>query len=192
MKRMIRSGITLLLLLTGIAGGYAQGASQPAYLDIGTKVNEYPKVDWLKGQPLVNFEKDKIYIIELWATWCMPCLESMPHLNALYQKFRDKNIIIIGQDVMEDDKGKVAKFVQQQGDAYSFPVAFGGGNDSDFYKKWIKPAGVFEIPQTFIIQNNTLVWQTSPQNLNEQVLELLIEGKFTIDAAEQLSKKKHQ
>lgn len=166
--------------------GAAGGQGSDVY--VGGEMKNYPTVEWIKGAPVMQFEKDHIYIVELWATWCVPCVAAMPHLNALSQKFGDK-ISFIGQDVMEDDKTKVAKFVQQKGDGLTYRIAFAGGEGSDFDKKWIKPAGVSGIPQTFVIQNNKLVWQTHPSKLNEAVLQLLVDGKFTVEAAEALSEK---
>jgi thiol-disulfide isomerase/thioredoxin len=138
---------------------------------------------------VVHFNKNKIYIVELWATWCVPCIAAMPHLNELNNKFKDKNVIFIAQDVMEDNREKVLAFVKQKADALSFSVAFGGAQGTDFDLKWIKAAGVDAIPQTFIIQNNILVWQTHPGMLNEEVLQLLVDGKFTIAAAKAIVQK---
>lgn len=177
-----------LLLLACVLSlkGFAQ---QAAYLEEGSKVTEYPRVEWLKGDPVLKFEKDKIYIIELWATWCVPCIAAMPHLNEMNLKFRDKNIVFIGQNVMESNKSKVEEFILKKGDALSYRVAFSGIENSDFDKKWLKPAGISAIPQTFVIKDNVLVWITYPSKLTPEVLQLLVEGKFTINAAESLLKK---
>ena len=164
-------------------------AQQATFLEEGSNVTDYPKVDWLKGDSVTKFDKDKIYIVELWATWCMPCIMAMPHLNDLNLQFKDKNVVFIGQNVMEADKDKVAKFVEKKGDGLSYRVAFSGGEGSDFDKKWMRLAGISAIPQTFVIQNNTLVWITHPTKLTKEVLQLLIDGKFTIQAAEALTNK---
>ena len=174
----------------GAAGSVGSGTGTKGESDVyvGGEMNTYPAVEWIKGDPITQFEKDKIYIVELWATWCVPCVAAMPHLNDLNKKFGDK-ISMVGQDVMEDDKAKVVKFVKDKGDALTYRMAFAGGAGSDFDKKWIQPAGVSGIPQTFVIQNGKLVWQTHPDKLNEGVLQLLIDKKFTIEAAEALSGK---
>jgi hypothetical protein len=115
----------------------------------------------------------------------------MPHMNALSQRFKDRGVIFIAQDVMEDAKQKVQKFLAAKGKGMDFRIAVGGEKGSDFDKRWTAAAGVSSIPQTFIIQNNILVWQTNPTMLNEEILQLLIDGKFTIEKAEAIISKSH-
>ena len=55
----------------------------------------------LRGKPL---------LLNFWATWCGPCRVSIPHLNEIHEKFKDKGLIVIGQDVWERDTTAVAPF----------------------------------------------------------------------------------
>ncbi|WP_316836528.1 TlpA disulfide reductase family protein [Pedobacter nutrimenti] len=178
------TGTVLFLLFCAF-----NSSAQVAYLDVNEKVDQYPTVEWLKGAPVTKFEKDKIYLIELWATWCKPCIAAMPHLSELNSKFKNK-IIFIAQDVWEDDLDKVKEFIAENEKMMDFRIGYSGGKvTSDFHKNWIKPSGTFGIPRTFIVQNNTLVWMTSPDNLNEEILQLLVDHKFSIEAAEKLAEK---
>jgi thiol-disulfide isomerase/thioredoxin len=175
----ITAALWLLLFTTYTAN------AQVVYLDAGEKVDNYPKVEWLRGVPLERFEKDKIYVIELWATWCRPCIEALPHLSDLESKFGDK-VVFIGQNVMDPDISKVKAFIARNEKLMKYNIAYGGMEDSDFYKNWMKPSATIGIPRTFVIQNNTLVWMTSPSELNERVLQLLVDKKFNIEAAQKL------
>ncbi|MDH7459963.1 TlpA disulfide reductase family protein [Chitinophagaceae bacterium 26-R-25] len=175
--------LIILLAVLFIAG---KSKAQMAFLDTAEKVNTYPKVEWIKGEPFSAFDSSKIYVIDLWATWCKPCLASMPHLNEMSKKFKGQ-IVFLAQNVMEDDQVKVTEFVARQGDNMDMKVAFGGPRGGDFDKKWIQASGTQSIPRTFVIQNNTLVWITTPDNLNEAVLQLLINKKFSIAAAEKIN-----
>jgi thiol-disulfide isomerase/thioredoxin len=182
--------LSIILLFMCAFNAQAQNNPQEENdLSIGGQMLTYPKVEWIKGNPITSFNKDSIYIVELWATWCIPCIAAMPHLNELNKKFKGK-IIFIAQGIDEDSKEKVEKFVKQKGDGLDFRVAFAGPKGSDFDKKWCVPAGVSGIPATFVIQNNKLVWQTYPSKLSEEVLQLLIDGKFTEEAAEAIAAKK--
>jgi len=175
--------LTAVVGLSAFTTGYGQESGGNIFLDEGSAVVTYPAVEWIKGEPVTQFDKNKIYIVELWATWCGPCIKSMPHMKALADKFKDKGVILIAQDVMEKDIDKVKKFVSDQGDSYNFRVAYSGDEGSDFDKKWVKAAGIRSIPTTFIIQNNKVVWITLPTSVNEDIIQLLVDGKFTIDAA---------
>jgi thiol-disulfide isomerase/thioredoxin len=189
MKKIVRVLIALLFTagcITTIAAQTAATGKEPLDIFIGGEIAEYPNVEWIKGEPVKQFDTNKIYIVELWATWCGPCVAAMPHLNELHQKFKDKNVVFVAQGVWEEDKKKILQFVEQKGEGLSYRVAFGGGHGSDFDKRWILPAGINGIPATFVIQGGKLVWQTSPDKLNEAVLQLLLDKKFTIEAAETL------
>jgi len=181
-------GFLISIMLIGTITTFAQSAKRE-YLDVGDSVKIYPRVDWIKGSPLEKLDPSKIYIIDLWATWCKPCIAAMPHLNALAEKFKESNIVFIAQDVMEDDKQKVIDFVKNNEKMMGFNIATGGGKGSEFERDWIKPAGVSAIPQTFVIKNNVLLWQTSPDTINEPVLNMLIDGTFSIEKAKQVQAK---
>jgi thiol-disulfide isomerase/thioredoxin len=180
----ITTGTVLLLLIA-----FFSCSAQVTYLDVNEKVEQYPKVEWLKGTPVDKFEKDKIYLVELWATWCKPCIASMPHMAELNSKFKDR-IVFISQDVWEDDIEKVKAFIAKNEKLMDCGIGYAGtSKTSDFDKNWIKPSGTSSIPRTFIIQNNTLVWMTQPDQVNEEILQLLVDHKFSIEAAEKLAKK---
>ena len=74
--------------------------------------------------------KGKVVLLSFWATWCGPCKEEMPGMQALYEKLRGRGFEVVAVDMMED-KATVAKFVKTSG--YTFPVlldstgAVGGG-----------------------------------------------------------------
>ena len=48
-----------------------------------------------KQQPLKQWQ-GKVAIINFWATWCPPCREEMPELSDLYEKYKDKGVMVIG------------------------------------------------------------------------------------------------
>lgn len=60
----------------------------------GMTLDEKP-LDWSKY-------KGKVVLIEFWATWCGPCLQEIPNLKAVYEKYRDKGFEIVGISVDED------------------------------------------------------------------------------------------
>jgi len=59
-------------------------------------IPEFKVVDW-NGKPFtINDYKGKVLIIDFWATWCIPCVEEIPHLVELYKKYHDDGLEIMG------------------------------------------------------------------------------------------------
>jgi peroxiredoxin len=86
--------------------------------------------------------KGKVVFLNFWATWCPPCREEMPSMEALYQRFRGRDLELLAVDIQED-KGTVAAFMKEYG--LTFPAALDStGRISAEY-------GVRGIPATFII-----------------------------------------
>lgn len=40
--------------------------------------------------------KGNVVIVDFWATWCPPCRRSIPHLISLYEKYKERGLIILG------------------------------------------------------------------------------------------------
>lgn len=187
---MKKNIIMTILLCCSAAVLSAQTAKIPDFPDTGEAISTYPSVEWLNGTAIKDFDPEKTYVVELWATWCVPCIAAMPHISELNAKFKDKGIVFIAQDVMEYDREKVVNFVKNKTELSGLHVAFSGAQGNEFELRWLKAAGITAIPQTIVIQGNKLMWQTSPYMLNEKVLQLLVDHKFTIEAAKALQDSK--
>jgi thiol-disulfide isomerase/thioredoxin len=86
--------------------------------------------------------KGKVVFLNFWATWCPPCRGEMPSMERLYQKLKDKGLVILAVDLQEDAKS-VRKFVNEL--KLTFPVAL----DSD--GKVGAAYGARSIPTSYII-----------------------------------------
>jgi peroxiredoxin len=64
-------------------------------------------------------QRGQVVLINFWATWCAPCRQEMPHLNALYQKYRGAGFVLLGVNV-DDDAKAAAALASQLG--LRFPV----------------------------------------------------------------------
>ena len=58
----------------------------------------------------------------MWATWCPPCLKSIPHLTELQKKYKDTCIFV---GVSDEPEGTVKNFVNKMGNQMDYCVAIG-------------------------------------------------------------------
>jgi thiol-disulfide isomerase/thioredoxin len=67
--------------------------------------------------------KGKVTVVELWATWCKPCTELIPHLSCLQSEFSE-DLEIVGFTGQEEDKGfeYVQNFCRSKGDKLQYAV----------------------------------------------------------------------
>lgn len=88
--------------------------------------------------------RNKILVLDFYATWCAPCRASIPRLKALQQKFGPAGLEIVGLNVGgPDDRVKVADFARELGIAY--PLGFPDKSLTDLFLSDDQT-----IPQTFV------------------------------------------
>jgi thiol-disulfide isomerase/thioredoxin len=130
----------------------ASVAATPASL-VGKAAPEIQAAYWINtpGLKLADL-KDKIVVVEFWATWCPPCRKSIPHLIELNKKYAGQ-VTIIG--LSDETQDKVAPFVKQMNMDY----AVGGGS------KTLNAYGVSGIPTVFVIDTTgKIAWQGHPMD----------------------------
>lgn len=113
-----------VLLFTGIlqpelpAAPEAAPAPAAATADMAGKGFKMQSLD---GKT-VNFEslQGKVIFLNVWATWCPPCVAEMPGIQKLYDKVKSDKIAFVMLSVDQGGMEKVQKFVSKKG--YTFPV----------------------------------------------------------------------
>jgi len=172
-----------MTLLTGIALAVAARTAE-AKLTVGDPAPKLQVAKWVQGEPVKAFDTNHVYIVEFWATWCGPCRTSVPHLNELWQKFKDRGLIAIGQDVWEQNDGGVASFVKKMGDQMTYRVALDDKNSEPkgaMAVTWMDAADQNGIPTAFIVnQQGRIAWIGHPMALDEKTLEDILAGRFDI------------
>jgi peroxiredoxin len=51
-------------------------------------------------------QRGRVVMVNFWATWCGPCRQEMPHLNKLYDKYREAGFVLLGVNI--DDNARTA------------------------------------------------------------------------------------
>jgi thiol-disulfide isomerase/thioredoxin len=170
-----------LLVLAGLASGSL--AADPT-LGIGDEAPRLEVSRWVKGDPVKEIEKGKIYVVEFWATWCGPCRQTIPHLTELQEQYKD--VIFIGQDVFEEDESGVVPFVNTMGDRMKYRVAMDDKSKIDegaMAAKWMKASGQDGIPTAFIINKDSrIAWVGHPMQM-EAPLKAVVAGTHDMEKA---------
>ncbi|GIW87581.1 MAG: redoxin domain protein [Isosphaeraceae bacterium] len=175
-KRLAVAGLGLVLVALAVR------ASSQDSLTVGDKAPPLSVAEWVKGDPVQQFEPGKIYVVEFWATWCGPCKVSIPHLTELQKRYKD--VTFIGVSVFEDDPAGVEPFVKEMGDKMGYRVALdkvpdgGSANDGAMAKGWMAAAGEQGIPAAFIIdREGRVAWIGHPMSM-DQPLERIVAGDW--------------
>jgi thiol-disulfide isomerase/thioredoxin len=173
--------------LLALAAGATLALAADPTLKVGMAAPKLQTGKWVQGDPVKEFASGKAYIVEFWATWCGPCRASIPHLNEIYTKYKDKGLIVIGQNCWERDEGLVAPFVKNMGEKMTYRVALDNKRESDKGKMaetWMEAAGQNGIPTAFLIDTKgTIAWLGHPMAIKESVLEAVLAGNFDVKKA---------
>ena len=73
----------------------------------GAQAPEFSATDMNGEKMSLSQFKGHYVILDFWATWCVPCRASMPHVKALYDKYKDKGLEVV---CVSDDDGNEAKW----------------------------------------------------------------------------------
>lgn len=65
--------------------------------------------------------RGKVVLVNVWATWCLPCRVEMPMLEATWKRHRDAGLVLLGASVDRGDPSQVRAFVTERGITY--PIA---------------------------------------------------------------------
>ena len=99
--------------------------------------------------------RGRVYVVNLWATWCGPCRLEIPGFNKIYEDYRARGVEFVGltAEDPEESSEKVSEFVGEMG--MSYRVGWIGKETVLKLTGWNAPspqrANSFIIPQTFVI-----------------------------------------
>ena len=151
-----RSIILIVLVIVGVGIMFLLQSKKSSF-------NPYGKPLLGKGVPAPDFtfpgldgkkvsladHKGKVVLLNIWATWCAPCVAEMPSMEKLYQELKDEGFEILAVSVDESGAGAVNPFMEKH--KLGFPVLLDTKAD---IKNLYHATG---IPESFIIDENGII-----------------------------------
>lgn len=127
---------------TGVVYADRTGQEAPALRTAG----------WVNDRPVdLKSLKGKIVVIDFWGLGCRPCLESMPEIQALYEKYRKEGVVMLGVCAPGAKRDEILKVIKEKGVTY--PNAMDVPEDSGVGVS-ARAFGESGIPHLFVIDRN--------------------------------------
>ena len=130
----------------------------------------------LEGKDLsLSSLKGKVVLVAFWSIYCHVCRQETPKLNAIYKKYKDQGLEVIGVAIDREPAGTIQEAVRKDG--LSFPILLDGE------KKAMKTYQARALPAVFILDRNGIIVEkkvgiyewSSPES--EQLIEKLLKKR---------------
>jgi thiol-disulfide isomerase/thioredoxin/outer membrane lipoprotein-sorting protein len=157
------AGAVLATATAAIADG-SDPAEGPKVL-VGKEAPDFSLLG-LDDKPIkLSALKGSVVVLDFWATWCGPCVASLPHLNQLYKDQSPNGLKVFAVNLKED-KDHVKEFVDKKG--WSLPVLLDSdGNIASAYK-------ADAIPETVVVGKDGKVKQIFVGGGHEEEIASLV------------------
>jgi len=167
----------LRLILASLAAMFMLPASHAAELTIGSKAPPLSIEHWFHDKtPVTEFSSDQITVVEFWATWCGPCIASIPHLSELQQEYGDAIKVI---SVSDEDPATVEAFLDREKDDTTFRDITSHywlttDPDQSMKNAYMKAAEQSGIPTAFVVgKTGEIEWIGHPMRLDEPLRQIV-------------------
>ena len=139
-------------------------SNAPIGYEVGQRLEDF-KAECLDGSTfhLADY-RGKIVFINLWATWCTPCVQELPYFNALDQEKEDVAVLAIHSPFVTDDPGA---YLADRGFTISFTT------DSEDERLFRIVHGGATLPQTIVLNRSGEVVYNKVGSVTMEMLEAL-------------------
>lgn len=120
-------------------------------------------------QITLSKQKGKVILVDVWATWCPPCVKEVPNLRKIYADYKDKGFEILGISV-DMDKDKLEEYIKKE--KVTWPIGFTGKGWQDDVRVLYN---IYSIPSMWLIDREGILRQFDlrGEDLSKAVAELV-------------------
>ncbi len=151
-----------LLATTGCTTSVGNNTAPGAAAVVGRPAPDFTLADLDGNQVSLSDLRGKTVFINFWATWCGPCRVEMPEIEAIHQQYKDKDVVVLGVDILETE-GEVRQFVVEGGYNWTF-VMDTTGEVTNSYQ-------VVAIPTSFFIDKEGIIRAVSVGAMTKGAME---------------------
>jgi len=139
-------------------------------VQLGDPAPEISVASWVRGGPVAESQENKAIILEFWATWCGPCVDSIPHLSSL-QAEHASDLQVIGITADADESSALIQRFANRNDM-DYHVAM--DKESQTWDSYMSALQLDGIPTSFLIdRDGHLVWYGHPSEIDEPLQNVL-------------------
>jgi thiol-disulfide isomerase/thioredoxin len=142
---------------------------------------------WLRGDPVEHYLPGHVYIVDLWATWCGPCLTAMPLLRDFQDRYPE-DLTVIAMNVWELQPKRVPDLVKARADSIPSTVAVDSippgkeFNEGLTAVAFLGTSDAVSIPRTYLIdKKGRIAWIGTPDQLEDPLTQVLA-GSWDLEA----------
>jgi cytochrome c biogenesis protein CcmG/thiol:disulfide interchange protein DsbE len=95
-----------------------------------------------EGELQLSSLEGKAVVLNVWASWCVPCKKEAPYLEELWQRNGERGLVVVGLDA-KDFRADARKFAERY--ELTFPLVYDGPGDT------LDGFGVTGFPETFVL-----------------------------------------
>jgi peroxiredoxin len=145
---------TLLVLGWATRPSAAGSVPEPPSFSLKDLDGKVVRLSDFRGKPVV---------IDFWATWCQPCRASLPHLNALHQRYNERGLVVLGLSVDDGGPLRVRRFADHLGLKFRLAMA-----DEQVLDEF---GPIRSIPTTFFIDKKGQIARRVVGYIDEETME---------------------